>query len=188
LLADVSGKGMPAALLAASLQAAVRAYAPAADRNCGQVLANVNRLLFDTTSAERFATIFYAVYDPTGRTLTWANAGHCPPLWIQASSACTLLETLTPPAGIFPDIPAAQRTIQLAPGDRLLIASDGIPEACDQAGEEFGDSRLLQLVRGLRCLPAAQVCGTVLDQVKAFSHGCPQADDLTVVAVNLLAA
>jgi serine phosphatase RsbU (regulator of sigma subunit) len=188
LLADVCGKGMPAALLAASLHAAVRAYAPAADRNCGQVLANVNRLLFDTTSAERFVTAFYAVYDPADQTLTWANAGHCPPMWIQASSACTLLESLTLPAGMLPVIPAAQRTIQLAPGDRLLIASDGIPEACDQAGEEFGNSRLLQLVRDFRGPTASQLCGTILDEVKAFSQGCPQADDLTVVAVNLSAA
>src|SRR5262249_37541588 len=75
LLADVSGKGMPAALLAASLHAAVRAYGSTADRNAGEVLANVNRLLFETTSTDRFVTIFYGVYDPASQTLTWANAG-----------------------------------------------------------------------------------------------------------------
>ncbi len=186
LLADVSGKGMPAALLAASLHAAVRAYAPAADRNCGEVLASVNRLLFDTTSAERFVTIFYAVYDPAERTLTWANAGHCPPLWIRSLSGWTQLDSLTPPAGILSAIPAAQRTIELAAGDSLLIVSDGVTEACDLAGEEFGEARLLQMGRDLRGFEASRVCGAILDKVKDFSHGCPQADDLTVVAVNLL--
>src|SRR5262245_16865581 len=112
LLADASGKGMPAALLAASLHAAVRAYAPAAERNAGEVLAKVNRLLFETTSTERFITVFYGVYDPADRTLTWANAGHCPPVVAQSTST-TRLETLTPPAGVLPIIEPAERSIQL---------------------------------------------------------------------------
>jgi sigma-B regulation protein RsbU (phosphoserine phosphatase) len=99
LLADVCGKGMPAALLAASLHAAVRAYAPDAGRGCGDLLAKVNRLLFDTTAAERFVTAFYAVYDPRDLSLTWANAGHCPPLLLRQSSSITRLNSLTPPAG-----------------------------------------------------------------------------------------
>src|SRR5215475_8904949 len=86
LLADVCGKGMPAALTAASLHAAVRAYAPAAGRNCGALLTEVNRLLFETTSADRFVTMFYAVFDPADRTLTWTNAGHCAPLLTRSAS------------------------------------------------------------------------------------------------------
>ena len=185
LLADVCGKGMPAALLAASLHAAVRAYGPSADRNAGEVLANVNRLLFETTSTDRFVTIFYGVYDPADRTLTWANAGHCPPFWFRSSSEYTRLDTLTLPAGILPGIPAVQRTIQLAPGDQLLIISDGVPEACNEKNEEFGEARLVQLVNVARGLPASQLCSTILEEVKQFSRGCPQADDLTVVALNL---
>jgi len=184
LIADVCGKGMPAALLAASLHAAVRAYGPAADRNAGEVLANVNRLLFDTTSTDRFATVFYGVYDPADRTLTWANAGHCPPFWFQPSK-CTPLDTLTMPAGILPAIPAVQRTIQLNPGDQLLIISDGIPEACNDKDEEFGESRLTRLVHDSRGLPASVLCRAILEDVKEFTRGCPQADDLTVVALNL---
>ncbi|HET9218155.1 MAG TPA: SpoIIE family protein phosphatase [Terriglobia bacterium] len=185
LLADVSGKGMPAALLAASLHAAVRAYAPAADRNAGEVLANVNRLLFDTTSTDRFATVFYGVYDPADRTLTWANAGHCSPLWFQPSSKCTPLDTLTMPAGILPAIPALQRTMQLNPGDQLLIISDGITEACNDRDEEFGETRLTRLVHDSRGLPASGLCRAILEEVREFTRGCPQADDLTVVALNL---
>jgi sigma-B regulation protein RsbU (phosphoserine phosphatase) len=184
LLADACGKGMPAALLAASLHAAVRAYAPAADRHCGEVVSKVNQLLFETTSSERFVTLFYAVYDPSDRSLTWSNAGHCSPLWIRSSGDCVRLDSLTPPTGMMPTISDEQQTIRLDPGDRLLIMSDGILEACNQAGEEFGESRLLDLARGSRQLPASLVCSHILDNVKEFSFGCPQADDLTVVVLG----
>jgi sigma-B regulation protein RsbU (phosphoserine phosphatase) len=190
LLADASGKGMPAALLAASLHAAVRAYAPAAERNCGEVLAKVNRLLFETTAAERFITVFYAVYDPGDRTLTWANAGHCPPMLVRAShrgsEVCERLDTLTPPAGVLPFVEEAQQTVRLAPGDRLLAVSDGILEATDPSGAEFGDSRLLGIAMDSRCLSAAGVCAAVVEKSCQFSQGQPQADDLTVVSANLV--
>jgi sigma-B regulation protein RsbU (phosphoserine phosphatase) len=130
LLADVSGKGMPAALLAASLQAAIRAYAPAAGRNSGEVLARINRLLFETTSAERFVTLFYGVYDSADRSFTWSNAGHNPPLWIGGASTCTRLDSLTPPAGMMSEIPTVQRDIKIEAGDRLCLFTDGIAEAC----------------------------------------------------------
>src|SRR5262249_53198394 len=94
LLADVCGKGMPAALIAASLHAMVRAYAPAANRNCGDLLAEVNRTLFTTTSAERYVTMFYAVYDPSNSTLTYTNAGHCPLLWLRPGTTPRRLGSL----------------------------------------------------------------------------------------------
>jgi sigma-B regulation protein RsbU (phosphoserine phosphatase) len=184
LLADACGKGMPAALLAASLHAAVRAYAPTADRRCGDVVSQVSRLLYETTSAERFVTLFYAVYDPIDRSLTWSNAGHCPPLWIRASGEVTRLESLTPPAGMMPAISNDQQTIHIDAGDRLLIVSDGVLEACNRDGEEFGESRLLQLIRDLGHMPASLVCSSILENVKNFSRECPQADDLTVVVLG----
>jgi sigma-B regulation protein RsbU (phosphoserine phosphatase) len=187
LLADVCGKGMPAALLAASLHAAVRAYAPDAGRACGDLVAKVNRLLFDTTAAERFVTAFYAVYDPRDRSLTWANAGHCPPLLLRHSSSITRLNSLTPPAGLFAAISSAQRTLRLNPGDRLLIFSDGITEARNASGEEFGDERLEELFQDARNLPAAHICEAILAQVTQFTRGCPQADDLTLIAARVSA-
>jgi sigma-B regulation protein RsbU (phosphoserine phosphatase) len=144
-------------------------------------------LLFDTTSAERFVTAFYAVYDPRDRSLTWANAGHCPPLLLRQSCSITRLNSLTPPAGMFPAIRSAQRTLQLNPGDRLLIFSDGITEACNVSGEEFGDDRLGELLRDLRNLSAAHVCEAILAQVTQFARGCPQADDLTLIAARVSA-
>jgi sigma-B regulation protein RsbU (phosphoserine phosphatase) len=182
LLADVSGKGMPAALLAASLHAAVRAYAPSADRNCGELLAKVNQLIFESTSPDRFVTVFYAVYDPADRVLTWANAGHCPPLCVRADSDVIRLDSLTTPTGIMPTIPALQQTLRLERGDRLVIVSDGILEAQNQAGDEFGEARLPPLVRTSPSLPASALCDLILDQVARFSRGTTQADDMTVVA------
>jgi sigma-B regulation protein RsbU (phosphoserine phosphatase) len=187
VVADVCGKGMPAALLAASVHAAVRAYAPAAGRRCGAVLASVNRLLYDTTPEERFVTIFYGVYDPAERTLTWANAGHCPPLLVRSSS-CVRLDPLTPPAGMLPAIEPVERTVRLAAGDSLLVVSDGIPEAEDPSGAEFGEERLLELARRERPRAAAGLCEAVLGHVRTFVGGRGQADDQTVVAALVTGA
>lgn len=185
LVADVCGKGMPAALVAAALHAAVRAYGPAAGRNCGALMAEVNRLLFETTSGGRFVTVFYGVFDPSDRTLTWANAGHCRPLWMTASGHLTRLDSLTMPAGIAAEVPPLQETIRLAPGDLLLVHSDGISEASDQCGEEFGESRLLNVMQGSRLLSASLLCERILDDVKEFTRGGRQADDLTVLAAHV---
>jgi len=186
LLADACGKGMPAALLAASLHAAVRAYAPLSERNCGEVITKVNKLLFETTSPERFVTIFYGVYDPADRTLTWSNAGHCSPLLLRHSGVCPRLDSLTAPAGILPTMAEVQETTTLHPGDRLFIVSDGVLEACNYKGEEFGERRLLQVVKGLQDVSASSVCSDVLDRVKKFSQGCSQADDLTIAGARVL--
>jgi sigma-B regulation protein RsbU (phosphoserine phosphatase) len=100
------------------------------------------------------------------------------------SSVATRLQSLVAPAGIAPEVPILQETISVAPGDLLLIYSDGIPEACNPREEEFGEARLSRLVRGSRYLPAAELCAAILDSVKDFSRGVHQADDLTVVAAK----
>ncbi|HEY2933365.1 MAG TPA: SpoIIE family protein phosphatase [Acidobacteriota bacterium] len=187
LMADVSGKGMPAALLGASIHAAVRAHAREAGRNCGEVLTKANSVLFDTSAPERFATIFYGVYDARSRTLTYANAGHYPPLLIRAvgnGRSCVRLDSITPPVGMLPTLAVAQRTIEISPGDWLLIVSDGIPEACDQAGEEFGPDRLSQIVKQGLDITAEQLCLRVLDAVRTHTRGNHQADDLTLIAAH----
>jgi sigma-B regulation protein RsbU (phosphoserine phosphatase) len=185
LLADVSGKGMSAALLGASLHAAVRASAHVGEADCGDVLAKANRLLFETTAAERFATAFYGVYDATNRQLTYANAGHCPPMLIR-DNACLRLEALTPPVGILSDVPAIQKDVQLLPGDWLLIFSDGIPEAADANGEEFGDEGLLGAFRRSCHRGAAEVCAMVVGEVRNHVREQRQADDITLIAMRVL--
>jgi sigma-B regulation protein RsbU (phosphoserine phosphatase) len=185
LLADVSGKGMSAALLGASLHAAVRAHAPAAQERCGEVLAKANGLLYETTTADRFATVFYGVYDPTTKLLSYANAGHCSPILIR-NGACIRLNSLTPPVGLFPALPALESKVELAPGDCLLIFSDGIPEAADGNGEEFGDEGLLGAFRRSCHRGAAEVCGMVVDEVRNHIREQRQADDITLIAMRVL--
>ena len=185
LLADVSGKGMSAALLGASLHAAVRANAPASGVRCGEVLAKANALLFETTTAERYATVFYGAYDPASRMLTYANAGHCPPLLVR-QGACTRLDSITAPAGLLPVMPALEGSIELASGDWLLIFSDGIPEATNEAGEEFGDDGLLNALGRLGDGTAAEVCEGIVNEVRHHVRQQRQADDITLIAVRVL--
>jgi sigma-B regulation protein RsbU (phosphoserine phosphatase) len=185
LLADVSGKGMSAALLGASLQAVVRANAPGAGARCGEVLAKANGLLFETTAAERYATVFYGAYDPSSRMLTYANAGHCPPMLLRKGS-CIRLDGMTPPAGMFADMPPLQKSIELASGDWLLIFSDGIPEATNENGEEFGDAGLLNALGRLGDGTAAAVCQGVVNEVRNHVREQRQADDITLIAVRAL--
>ena len=182
LLADVCGKGMGAALLGASLHGAVRAFAPLASSCAGDLLQRVNRLLFQTTSPERFATIFYGIFDPATRLLTYANAGHCPP-WLIRAGAYQRLESLTPPLGMFAELDSLEVEVQLEAGDWLVVTSDGIPEATDENGDEFSDMRLL--ARLDRSGATDNLCRAALDAVTSFA-GNKQADDLTIVAARIV--
>ena len=185
LLADVSGKGAPAALLGASLHTAVRANASAAGDRCGEVLVKANTLLFETTTADRFATVFYGVYDPEAKALTYANAGHCPPMLVRQGT-CVRLDSLTPPVGMFPVLASAQRSVALIPGDWLLIFSDGIPEAANLNEEEFGDQRLLQALTRIKHDTAAAICGRIVDEVREHIREQRQADDITLITARVL--
>jgi phosphoserine phosphatase RsbU/P len=185
LLADVSGKGMSAALLGASLHAAVRANALSAGARCGEVLAKASHLLFETTTAERFATVFYGVYEPVTGFLTYANAGHCPPMLVR-DGACIRLDSITPPAGMLPVLPALQHSVELVRGDWLLIFSDGIPEAASDSGEDFGESGLLDSLVRLGTGTAAEVCAGVVDEVRSHLREQRQPDDITLIAVKVL--
>jgi serine phosphatase RsbU (regulator of sigma subunit) len=185
LLADVSGKGMSAALLGAALHAAVRSNANADAIRCGEVLARVNQLLFETTAAERYATVFYAVYDAATRNLTYASAGHCPPILVRGGKSHQL-ESLTPPVGMLPTIPALEKTVSLSAGDWLLIFSDGIPEAADANGVEFGEQRLLDAIAYGRKETASEVCKAIANQVREYLREQRQPDDITLIALKVL--
>jgi len=190
LLADVSGKGMSAALLGASLHAVVRANAVSAGNRSGEVLAKANALLFETTTAERFATVFYGVYDPTTRMLAYSNAGHCPPMLVrrdeQGNAICIRLPSLTPPVGMLPDLSPLQEKVKLTSGDWLLIYSDGISEAATEGGEDFGDNGLLDSLGRLETGTAAEVCEGVVDEVRNHLREQRQPDDITLIAAKVL--
>jgi sigma-B regulation protein RsbU (phosphoserine phosphatase) len=185
LLADVSGKGMPAALLGASLHAAVRSHSANSSAGCGEVLARASRLLYETTALSRYATVFYGVYDPATRRLDYANAGHCPPMLVRGKE-CIRLDSLTPPAGLLPVLPAMQESVELMAGDWLLIFSDGIPEASGSEGEDFGDGGLLDALDRARNGTAAEACEGIANEVRNYVHDQRQGDDITLIAVRVL--
>jgi sigma-B regulation protein RsbU (phosphoserine phosphatase) len=185
LLADVSGKGISAALLGASLHSTVRAHAPAAGDRCGELIAKINGVLFETRTPERYATVFYAVYEPSTRMLTYANAGHPPPMVVRQRT-CIRLQSTSPPAGLLPVLSEVQRSLQLASGDWLLIFSDGIPEASNESGECFEDEMLLDALERSCAGTAAEVGESIVNEVRYHTRGQRQADDLTLIAAKIL--
>jgi len=185
LVADVAGKGVPAALLMASIHAAIRTRAGLFQDRCGELLSDLNTLLYESTDPGMFATVFYAVYDESSRVLTYANAGHEPPVLLRAADSLRL-ESETPPAGLCQSMPALQSTAQLEPGDWLLMFTDGITEARNTEGEEFGIDRLLAAMDGNLARNAEEVRGQILDALRNHSRGVLQSDDVTLIVAHAL--
>ncbi len=183
---DISGKGISAALLMASLHALLRSHAPYHRREVSRLLGDVNRLLCAMTDDQRFATCFYAVFDAEAGSLTYGNAGHNPPLLIRGSGAA---ETESLPAsglmlGIFESSTYDQVQLPFAVGDTLIIYTDGIVEAQNEEGEEFGEERLRQVLQSNLDLPPRELQREILRVVEEFVAGYEQSDDLTLVVVR----
>jgi len=189
LVADVVGKGVPAALLMASIHAAIRTRAPLFQDCCGELLSHLNTLLYESTDSGMFATLFYAVYDESSRMLTYANAGHEPPLLLRGvGRERVILESHTPPAGLCETIPACQSSLQLEPGDWLLIFTDGITEARNTDGQEFGTERLLAAIGGKFDRSAEEIRDQILAALRNHTNGLPQSDDVTLLAAHVMQA
>lgn len=187
-IADAIGKGVPAALLMSGVQAGVRAlsgsgFSPA------ELAQSLNHSVRRNTTSGRFVTFFYGELDTVTRRLTYANAGHCPPVLIRADGAVERLDSGGAVLGVFKDWPYQQNSIQILPGDRLLLFTDGITEAAnasqDQYGpqEQFGDERLIDLARSLRRGSAEQLRDGILSAVSAFSGGRAE-DDITLLVLG----
>ena len=144
-IADVAGKGLPAALLMANLQASVRAFG-AEDARPETVTRQVNRALCRHTPLDRFVTFFYAVIDTAAGTLACSNAGHNPPILVHADGSVSRPATGGMVLGVLEDNAYSQAEMRLEPGDRLVLFTDGITEAGSHEGREFGDERLVDLV------------------------------------------
>jgi sigma-B regulation protein RsbU (phosphoserine phosphatase) len=183
LLADVSGKGVPAALLMANLQAAFRSQPAEALCAPAALLTGINRHFFQSTGAERFATLFYGLYDDRARRLRYVNCAHNAPLLLRQSGAVERLDATALMLGAFAEWNCTVAEVELAPGDTLVIYSDGVTEAASAAGDEFGDARLERVLRSAQGEPAAQVVEAVLAAVAAFGSG-PRGDDVTVMALR----
>jgi|CXWL01.1.fsa_nt_gi sigma-B regulation protein RsbU (phosphoserine phosphatase) len=187
VLADVSGKGMPGAILWANLQATLRSQTVALAGDLPGFMATVNRLFFAATSPEHFATLFLGIYDDATRRLRYVNCGHNAPLLARADGGFDQLNSTAPALGLMEKWTACEREVELREGDTLLIYSDGVTEARrenDATGdEEFGDARLTASLCQHARRPLADLPGAILEDVKAFAGPEPQ-DDRTLVALR----
>ena len=183
-IADVSGKGLAAALLMSNIQANVRAYARS-DRQPRDVCAQLNRVVYDNTQDERFVTFFYAVFDVARHTLTYTNAGHVPPILIRNDGSQQLLTEGGTVLGLFPASGYEQASASFNLRDRLVLLTDGITEASNPEGEQFGDGgRIADLLSRNRRLTSEQLKDTLLDAVASFCHRSLQ-DDAALMVLSL---
>ncbi len=182
VIADVAGKGIPAALLMAGLQASVRSLAgPAVEP--GEVNRRLNGMLYRSTSTSRYATLFFAIYDARRRILQYSNAGHFPPLHIKAKS----VERLTAdgiPLGLMEEALYGQGQRELEAGDVLALYTDGIVEAPNPEGVEFGEDRLVEVLRRHGDTNLDSLVLVVMDELSRWTHGAPAHDDATLVLVR----
>jgi phosphoserine phosphatase RsbU/P len=183
LLGDVSGKGVPAALLMANLQACFRSQAPGALLNPAAVLKTVNRHFFDSTAAERFATLFFAVYDDRTRRMRYVNCGHLAPLLLRLSGELERLEPTATMLGAFREWNCTEGATELGPGDTLVIYSDGVTEAGMEGGNDYGEERLVSAMRAHQFETPQRMVQAIQDEVSQYEAGA-RGDDVTVVAIR----
>jgi sigma-B regulation protein RsbU (phosphoserine phosphatase) len=182
-LADVSGHGLPAALMAASLQACLRTHYAHGAGDLAGWLRSVNRLLLECTAAEHFATLFLAEHDDRTRGLRYVNCGHPPALLLRADGRRERLGSTAPLLGVLDEWACSIEETTLDPDDTLVVYSDGATEAMNPAHEPFGEERLETAARDARSLPVARLARTIADRVIAFAGG-NLADDLTLVVAR----
>jgi sigma-B regulation protein RsbU (phosphoserine phosphatase) len=182
-IADVAGKGVPAALLMSNLQAAVRAFAQEG-ASPSAVTTSVNRLLCRNMASGRFVTFCYARLDVATGRLTYANAGHNPPLLVHADGRVDELQPGGTVLGVFAESTYEQGEFRIGAGDRLVLYTDGITEGRDGAGEEFGEERLARSALAHRALPADAMLASMLRDVEAFNGGTYE-DDATLIVAAL---
>jgi sigma-B regulation protein RsbU (phosphoserine phosphatase) len=183
---DVSGKGVGAALMMASLEASLRALASVV-QDPADLMGRVNTFVCQASSASRYATLFYAEYDPATRHMSYVNAGHNPPIVVRNGvGACEVLrlEDGGSVIGLFP------QKYQLGvfthePGDLIVLFTDGVSESMNIRDEEWGEERLIELAKTCHGLPALEGTKRILASAQAFAAGAPQHDDMTLVVLRV---
>lgn len=184
LIADVSGKGVPAAFFMGISRTVLRSAAREG-QSPGTCLAFANDVLCRTNPMELFVTVFYAILDPRDGTFLYANGGHNSPLLVRngAGAATPLEGTGSLVLGALEGIPYPERSVQLEPGDAVLLYTDGVTEAQNTAGEAFAEERLIRTVGETRGLDPGAMAAHVTEAVRAFSGGAALADDLTCLVL-----
>jgi sigma-B regulation protein RsbU (phosphoserine phosphatase) len=180
-LGDVAGKGPPAALLSAMMQGIFAAQAAASDTPC-QTIARVNLALYKRGIESRFVTLMYGSLEPDGR-LTYCNAGHNPPL-VVGKGGVRRLEVGGPIVGLFEHAVFQEETVQLEPGDWLIVFSDGVSEAMAANGDEYGEERILAVADRQTSAAPYDLLQALFADVRAFTKGAPQSDDITALVLR----
>ncbi len=182
-LGDVTGKGLPASLLMANVQATMRGQSllSSSAKDC---IRRSNTLLYRSTSADRFVTLFYGVLDFTGHRLTFSNAGHDHPFFISAKEKVRRLQNGGTVLGIMEEFPFQEDTISIDKGDLLVIYSDGVVEAMNEKGEQFSERRLAAVLQKSRNRPSRELIDRIVSAVKKHAGSYPQSDDITIVVVK----
>jgi serine phosphatase RsbU (regulator of sigma subunit) len=183
-IADATGKGIPAAMLISLVHASLRAEVK--NRLCpSRVMANINQLIFSSTSSERFATMFYGELDPQGRKLIYCNAGHNYPVVIHQDGRAEFLDTGGMLLGAFQEALYERGEVLLQRNDTIFFYSDGLTENFNDEGEEFGDKRLLDLLLRNRFLDPEGLKEKVIEEATNFTGGVPPYDDFTIVVLKI---
>jgi sigma-B regulation protein RsbU (phosphoserine phosphatase) len=178
-VADVIGKGVPAALLMSNVQAAVHALAGEM-LPTGELCGRINRIVAANVGSGKFITFFYGVLDGAARRFSYTNAGHCEPILVRQTGECVRVNHGGVVLGVFPDWSYHQEHVDLAPGDRLALFTDGITEIANAEGEEFGEERLMEVLKTHRELNAEAMQQRVMAAISEFSGGNFQ-DDATLI-------
>ena len=186
-VADVSGKGLPAALVMSNMQATLRALLGRTP-SLPDLAERSSALLFASTAPEKYVTAALVDLDPASGAIRFVGAGHVDTLILRASGEAVLLSSTGTPLGLMPPgLPFGETEQHLAPGDTLVLFSDGVPEAQNIFDEEFGEARLLEVLREVRHEPAEAVIDRLMTALDTFVGGAPQFDDITLLVARRVA-
>jgi serine phosphatase RsbU (regulator of sigma subunit) len=182
VIGDIAGKGIAAALLMANLQANLRSQCATADEPA-RFLRSVNRLFFENSTDSAYATVFFGEYDDRSGRLRYTNCGHLCGLLLRPEGAVERLESTATVLGLFAEWDCSTGERRLGPGDMLALYTDGISEADNSTGEEYGEARLIEALQRHRTEPPAALLRAVVDEVRAF-HSGEQHDDITLIVAR----
>lgn len=180
---DISGKGLPAALLMANLQATIRGQC-LIDASPGICLARANNLLYQSMDPQKYATLFYCVLDFQNHTLEYSNAGQNWPCLISANGSTEFFNSSGMALSVIEKVEYKQVSVSINPGEFCVLYSDGVTEAVNADNEEYGMDRLLTCLRENSGLTAEKLVAAVIQSTECFSQNCPQWDDLTLVVIK----
>ena len=182
-LGDVSGKGMPAALLMANLQATLRGQAMGC-KNAVDCLKKSNQLLYHSTDMEKYATMFYGVINCVNHELVYANAGHNNPFLVSQDGSFQRLQTAGIPLGWLEDFDYTEDKVVFKPGDILVLFSDGISESMNEREEEFEEEPILDIIKENLASSPKEISDQIIRVVQDHTGNAPQADDMTLVVIK----